>query len=454
MFRTLLLLLLATAALIAARAHADKEDIVRVAGTPEQVGTIWGALNKEIIVRDMDATYLEKAAKAGISRQTLIERSAAFVRIAEDIAPHWLVEARATAKAAGVDEDLYLAFIDGQSRNRFLHGEADGNVPDEAIVECTSYAVSRDCTKGGAIFFHKTRDNVDRPQMAGIVQSSLETINKFITVTDGSRIRCSMMVNDQGLAGSADYPAARKKDSSSLCLEAADPQYRGMMAGSILRYIAERASSCAEALAVIEDFVAKGYYAGGDINGSHWLFVDRDGVILEVCNNARHVVSKIHSQKAYFSRLNKSAAALRLRESEEPVGFDLFHGISRDPSICFDSSISGMTVEIDAERPELFSTAWIALPCRTAAFPLLMGQAGTPAVLADGSAYMMGRKSPSQTQRWQAMERAMHAEKEQLKNTLTDSMATGNPPREPAGLLEQWSRDQASTIVKALGRPE
>ena len=37
---------------------------------------------------------LKKAAAAGISKDTLIERSKAFVRIAEEIGPHWLEEAR------------------------------------------------------------------------------------------------------------------------------------------------------------------------------------------------------------------------------------------------------------------------------------------------------------------------------------------------------------------------
>jgi len=440
------LLLLSAIALTSPVGLADGPSMVRVAGTPEQIGKIWGEMNKDVIARDMNATYLKKAAEAGISREVLIARSAAFVRISKEIAPHWLEEAAATARAAGVDEDIYIAFVDGQSRNRFLH--------EDALVECTSYAVSRDHARDGAILFHKTRDNVDRPQMAVIVDSSLDTINKFVTITDGSRLRCSMMVNEQGLAGSGDYPAHRKKDSSTLHLEPAAPQYRGLMGGSILRHIAERASTSAEALAIIEDFVEKGYYSGGDVNGSHWLFVDREGVILEVCNNARHVVSMVHTQKAYFSRLNKSPAARRLREATEPIDFALFQSISRDPSICFKSSISGMTVEIDPDHPELFTCAWIALPVRAAAFPLFMGQTCTPAVLADGAACASGKESPPQVSRWEAMEQAMHAEKERFETELRESIAAGNPTQAHVELLEEWSRDQAAMLVEALKQSE
>jgi len=413
--------------------------MIRLAGTPEQIGAAWGKMNKQIIHSDMDAQYLKPAAKAGVSRETLIERSAAYVRIVEAIAPHWLVECRATARAAGVDEDLYVAFIDGQSRKRFLH-------------ECTSYATSREHARDGAILFHKTRDNANRPQATPIVESSLEGINKFLAVTDASRIRCSMMVNDKGLAGSGDYPADKKKDSSTLRLEKAAPQYRGLMAGTILRYIAERASNCAEALAIIEDFVAKGYYSGGKIVGSHWLFVDRKGVVLEVCNNSRHVVSKVHTQKVYFSRLNESEAARRLREAKA-VDFHLFHGISRVRPVLTPKSIAGMTVEIDPDRPDLLTCAWIAIPARTVPFPVCMGQSGAPACLLDGPAYGLGKKNPLQTQRWEAMERSIHAEKRRLTAKVKTGLAAGKPEPTQVDLLDQWSAAQAATLIKALEQP-
>ena len=439
-------MLLAALVLIPPSAVADDAAMVHLAGTPEQIGTIWGQRNQEIIRRDLDSGYLKRAAAAGISKETLIERSAASVRIMEKIAPHWLEEARAVARAADVPEDLYVAFLDGVVRDRFLHEQPD---------ECTSYAVSRDHARDGAILFHKTRDNRDVPQAVYILQSSLPGINKFIAVSNAPGLSgFSMMVNDKGLAGAGDYPANRKKDSSTLKLEPAPDKFRGIMAGTILRYIAERASTCAEALAIIEDFVAKGYYAGGKVGGSHWLFVDRQGTILEVCNNPGHVVSKIHTQKAYFSRLNKGSAAQRLRETDEPVDFELFRRVSRDPSICFGSSISGMTVEIDPDHPEWFTCAWIAFPVRAVAFPLLMGQSRTPACLLDGTAYALGKTSGRQTPRWEALERSIHAAKEQLKEDVAASIAAGNPAEANVEILEQWSEAQAQKLVAALQQPE
>ncbi len=433
---------LAAAALTAQRAFPDGAGMVRLAGTPKEIGAIWGEINKQAIARDIEASYLKRAAAAGISKETLLERSAASVRIIEQIAPHWLEEARAVARAAGVPEDLYLAYLDGAVRNRFLNEDPE---------ECTSYAVSRQHARGGSILFHKTRDNRDVPQAVYIVESSLEGINKFIAVSNATGLLgFSMMVNEKGLAGAGDYPANRKKDSSTLRLKPAPDKSRGIMGGTILRHIAERASNCAEALAIIEHCVDKGWYAGGKVGGNHWLFVDREGTILEVCNNPGHVVSKVHAQKAYFSRLNNSAAARRLRESAEPVDFGLFRSVSRDPSICFGSSISGMTVEIDPDDPGRFTCAWVALPARAAAFPLLMGQGQTPRCLVDGTAYELGKKSPRQTSRWQTMEQSIHAEKQRLAEQWKASIGPRSPEPAHVERMERWSRTRAGKLMAAL----
>jgi len=432
---------LSAAALTTQRSFADEAGMVRLAGTPEQIGTAWGEMNKEIIARDLEANYVKRAAAAGISRETLLERSAASVQIIGQIAPHWLVEARAVARAAGVPEDLYVAYIDGVVRSRFLH---------EKPEECTSYAVSCDHTRDGVILFHKTRDNRNVPQAVYIVDSSLEGINKFLAVSNATGILgFSMMVNEKGLAGSGDYPANRKKDSSTLHLKPAPDKFRGIMSGTLLRHIAERASNCTDALAIIKNCVAKVWYSGGKVGGTHWLFVDREGTILEVWNNPRHVVSKAHTQKAYFSRLNKSTAARRLREAQRPIGFHLFHNVSRDRSICYRSSIAGMTVEIDPTHPELFTCAWISLPANSVSFPLLMGQTSTPVCLLDGEAYSLGTKLKGNTHLWEAREQSMHASKERLKEKVAAGLPADDS-EQTAHALNQWSRRQAEMLVQLL----
>lgn len=431
------------AALIVSPSFSAEPVMIRLAGTPEQIGATWGEMNKETIRRDVGENYLKKAVEKGISKETLLKRSAASIRIIEEIAPHWLVEARAVARAADVPEDVYVAYLDGVVRQRFL-----GEDPEE----CTSYAVSPKFTRDGAIMFHKTRDNRNVAQAVYVVDSSFEGINKFIAVSNATGMAgFSMMVNEKGLAGCGDYPANRKKDSSKLHLESAPDKYRGVMGGTILRHIAETASNCEEALAIIEKCVAAGWYAGGKVGGNHWLFVDREGTVLEVCNNPGHVVSKVHTQKAYFSRLNKSAAAKRLRESEEPIDFHLFHNVSRDRSICLGSSISGMTVEIDPARPELFTCAWITLPVKSVAFPVFMGQNRTPKCLLDGEVYALGKTIKGKARLWESVERTTHVAKERLVDDLAADLSEGGKPEATAKTLEGWSAMQAGMLLEVLG---
>lgn len=432
-----MLVLLSVICFLTTSLQAEGLELVLLNGTPQQIGERWGATNREAIVQDLQKAYLNPAQQAGISREQLLERTAESLQIIQEIAPHWLEEWRAIARSAGVDEDLYLAYVDGQVRNRFLH-------------ECTSYAVPRQLTAQGAIFFHKNRDNLDRAQSAAIVDSSLPGIHKFITITDASRLTCSMMVNEQGLAGAADYPADRKKDSSNLTLPPSKPRYRGLMSDAILRHIAERAGTSEEALAILQQMVSKGYFAGGEVNGNHWLFVDRHGTIIEVCNNSEHVVSQVHRQKAYFSRLNKSAAANRLRNHEKPIDFHTFHNISRDPSICFNSSISGMTVEIDPDHPELLTCAWIALPARSVAFPIWMGQQRIPATLMNGTSYLAAKKNSQPAAHWEELERSLYEEKEQLKSSVVASIEAGNPIDAHIDQLEFWSTTQAARLAGEL----
>lgn len=425
-------------ALLAACAAAGEIPLARLAGPPAEVGRVLGTINKEQIAHDLEVDFLKKAAAKQLSPELMIQRAQPAIRIVEKVAPHWIEESRAIARAAGVSEDLYLAFLFTRDRDLFLH-------------ECTSYALARSATFGGAILFHKNRDNSERAQAAHLIDSSVTGVHKFISVGDVSRIGCSMMVNAEGLAGSADYPVhfTRKKDPAALRPSPGEPQYRGLMSSAILRHIAERASNCGDALAIIEDFVKKGYYAGGKVNGQHWLFVDRTGAILEVSNNSQHVVSKFHTQKVYFSRADDSPAAKGLRNTDGPIDFHQFHNASRDPSICLKSSISGMTVEIDPKHPQTLTCAWISLPARSVSFPLFMGQSSTPKCLITGEAYGLGKRLGDLRPRWEAVERSAHSGKVELRNTVLAAKEANR-----AELLDRWASQQAQTLLGTLAAPD
>jgi hypothetical protein len=406
---------------------------VRLAGSPQEIGQIWGTINRAAITRDIQTYYLGKAKDHNLSRETLVERSRTFIRIAREIAPHWLLEAESIAAAAGVDKDLYVSFIASVHRNLFLN------------ADCTSYAASRRFTEGNRIFFHKNRDNAPRAQSAFVIRSSISGVNKFIAVSDASVLACMMMVNEKGLAGSADTGG----------LPVNQPRYAGLMNTFILRHIAEKADTCAAALGIIQEFVRKGYYAGGAKTGTHWLFVDRQSTILEVSNNSQDVSFKYHQEKVYFSTRRDSAAARRLREAAEPIGLLQFHRVSRDPSICFASSISGMTIEIDGRYPDLLTRAWISMPATSISFPLFMGQAGTPLCLVNGQADALGRRVNDKSTSWETAEKKLYASQMLVEDKVL-ALLKNQGIQESKNLLEAWSGNMAdahSELLRSLIRP-
>jgi len=295
---------------------------------------------------------------------------------------------------------------------------------------------------------------VDCAQAAYVLASSVSGVNKFLAVTNASAVNCSMMVNDKGLAGSADYPAhlTRKGEPHALLPEAAEPRFRGMMNDFLLRHIAERAADCSQALNIIQDFSKQGYYAGGTVNGTHWLFVDRTGTIMEVSSNAQHVVHKIHTQRVYFSRMDGSPAATRLRQAVQPIDFHLFHNVSRDPSICLASSISGMTVEIDPQHPDTLTCAWISLPAKSLAFPVFMGGRKTPHCLVSGDLYQTGKSLDTEKSRWEQLERQAYADKQQVARKVA-ALLTAEKTAEAVELLDKWKETMANSqlaIMKGL----
>ena len=392
---------------------------ISLSGTPARIGHLWGSINAHAIAHDLHEHYLRPAKEEGISPEALIERSQRFVEIAGDIAPWWLEEAEAIAEVADVDGDLYVSFIAGVYRSLFLH------------PECTSYTVHGDFTQDHAIFFHKTRDNAQKAQSAYVLNSSVSGVNGFIAVSDASVVACMMMVNDKGLAGSADTGG----------LDETHPRYRGLMNTFILRFIAEKCACCEEALDTIQGFVAKGHYAGGERTGTHWLFVDREGTLLEVSHNAREVSLEYHTEKVYFSARGDSNAATTLRHAPSPIGFHTFHNVSRDPSMCFGSSIAGMTVEVSREHPDALTCAWISLPSRSLSFPVFMGQTSTPLCLLNGHAHSLGDEMPCSRLAWEQVEEELHSSRRSLGE-------------EAANLLREQKNDQATSLLNEWGQAQ
>jgi len=431
----MLRLVFATMMSIVALLHArpveaeNRIETVTLAGTPEQIGSLWGKINREAIREDMDKYYLAVAKNKDISTTALIERSERFVELVQQCAPHWLTESHAIARAAGVDERVYVSFVANVYRGLFLHDE------------CTSYAVSPEFTVDHRIFFHKNRDNAPKKQCVFVLDSAVEGVNKFIAVSDASVIACMMMVNDRGLAGSADMGG----------LPMGRAEYRGLMNTFLLRHIAERATTCEDALRIIEQFVSKGYYAGGAKTGTHWLFVDANGKRLEVSNNSDQVTHTYHTKKVYFSARQDSNASKVLERGESSIDFATFHNVSRDPSVCFNTSIAGMSVEIDRTRPDMLTRAWVSLPARGLSFPLFIGGRHTPLPLLNGEVFARTSQVKCSRDISERIEAAAFGNQRLLEDSVLTLLAAGRD-KEARETLDAWVRNCTDSHLAVLDR--
>jgi hypothetical protein len=349
---------------------ADSASLVSLSGTARQVGERLGALN----AADLRAHVAEMLAgwrKRGLTETEMIDRSQPYRRFAEKFAPHWLEESAACAAAAEVPVDHFVGYLAGKYRDLFF------------AEDCTSFAAAGEATADGATIFHKNRDNVSRPQVAyhkHIVDA--EGVGGFFAVGDTSDLGVMMMVNERGLAGSADVGG----------LSETRPKGRGVMNPDILRLVAERAERCEEALAIVQQMITDGWYAGGSKVGTHWLFADRFGTILRIAQNSVEEKHWFHRDGLVFLARGETPAANQMRAASGKLSIRDFHEAAKSPDICFGSSISGLTVRIDPRKALAGGTVWAALPAWSPSLPLYAAARAVARPLADGACFKAGAR--------------------------------------------------------------
>lgn len=337
------------------------EAMVSLTGTPREIGATWGRVNGDAIGREC-AAFMRTAAERGLDRDELLRRAEAGARVMATAAPHWREEADACAAAAGIDPDEHLAFHVGRYRDLFFVAD-----------ECTSYAASGAATAGGVTVFHKSRDNTARPQVAYVKRPRVPGVLAHLTLSDTTDLGCMMMVNEAGLAGSADMGAPEPR-----------PRGRGLMNPWGLRHIAERASTCAEALEIVREWNDRGWYAGGG-RATNWLFADATGELLRVVNS--HDALEVERARDGIL-LNCERVGLREFLTERIGALDdaAFMAAARLPGVSFDSTISALSVAVDPSAPG-HTIAWVCVgrPGRLPFVPLGIGVESVPVALLDGS---------------------------------------------------------------------
>jgi hypothetical protein len=179
----------------------------------------------------------------------------------------------------------------------------------------------------------------------------------------------------------------------------------GLPTPQILRLIAEKAATCREALAILEEIVGQGWYTNGP-SGSLWLFVEPARALI-VENTFRHidhcwieddVQARANDfflpQTLPFTRSDAltNTRYLAARQGVERVRGRVtaadFNYLSRDTSsqpqrVCGDHTLSGFTAVVGGP----LSLAWVALgqPNNALYVPFFVGAAGIPAFAMDGT---------------------------------------------------------------------
>jgi len=357
--------------------------MIALAGSPEQIGRTWGEINAEQI-REHYREFIAAANDRDIDDAVLLTRAGRAAEIIEDLAPHWGIEADAIAEAVDLPADLHMAYLIGKSRDiLFLE------------PECTSYAAAGTATADRRPLFHKSRDNRRRWQAGYVKRQQLpaDDVYAFVSISDVCDAGCMMMVNERGLAASADTGA---KDEH--------PFGQGLMNPWVLRYLAERATDCHQALSLLEQMVAERFYAGGTV-ATNWMLADANGNVLRVVTFNDHVEHDM-IQDGFLTTAEREGLRDLLEERSGRLSARTFRQASRLTAaggdegaapVCKDSTISSLTVEIDPEAPE-YTCAWVSLgrPDHAPYVPIYLTAERTPRAMVDGTLYQASLEASPQ----------------------------------------------------------
>lgn len=377
------------------------ENVFVLEGSASNVGTTWGKINRESILKAYNAFL----AKAETKEEQLRNFAKLSIKLAKEIhCSYWIEELNAIADTVGIDRELYVAFTFGRYRDLALLYEGVG---------CTSFAVVPPATKDGQILFHKTRETATDLQSAYLkkiteVPSGDKKPYKFFGEMGTADTGVSFFVNEKGLAGGADVPAqwqhkeyyVRPYEGELPYVD--PPKYDGFMNHYVPRYIAEHCKNVDEARDVLHEFVEKGYLASGKL-GTNYLFVDASGKILQIADNCHSIVEERidpslekegkEYKGVYFTVLRKNdygAPEDVLIANYGEITSELVNSpkVSKHPAMWnFARAQSSATILIDPKYPETLTTIFVTLPAYGYSVPFMMGANVTPKTMIDGTVY-------------------------------------------------------------------
>ena len=385
----------------------SSNNAVVLEGTASDVGSMWGELNRDSIIKAYNAFISRAKGKEAELRN--------FSKLSIDLSnkikcSYWIAELNAIADKVGIDRELYIAFTFGRYRDLALLYQGVG---------CTSFAITPPATKGGQIIFHKTRETSVDPQAAYLkkiteVPSGDKKPYKFFGEMGTADTGVSFFVNEKGLAGSADVPAQWQNNEfyvgpyTGKLPFVEPPKYDGFMNHYIPRYLAEHCKDVDEVKETLHDFVEKGYIASGKL-GTNYLFVDARGKVLQIADNCHQIIEEQVNPSLtkegknyggiYFTVPRENDYGTpedALLPSYGRITVELVNSpkVSKHPAIWnFPRAQSSATILIDPQCPETLTTVFVTLPAYGYSIPFLMGANATPKALMNGTVYETQKES-------------------------------------------------------------
>lgn len=285
-------------------------------GSAAEVGNLQGELQKSCLLER--ATRFDKMMDAaGVHKSTFMPRIEAFTQCLLTVAPHWLEEAQALSKSAGIElwqlllwnldlpelqKTPYLAAPltpkDLQTARAGDEGivnpyEAQGTDPGMGEGECLTFFALGDSTTAGETLLHKNRESRDEVQNIYIKQ--MDGFRRFVGSGDLGNLGAAHLHCEELFAGA--------NNTGSPLIEN-QYQENALNDCHVLRYIGENCASLDEVIPCLQDLQSRHLVGGGGYGlGMILIFADAErGLIVEA--TSRHLEHQWFEEEGITVRAN------------------------------------------------------------------------------------------------------------------------------------------------------
>ncbi|MBM4032279.1 MAG: hypothetical protein FJ291_10880 [Planctomycetes bacterium] len=376
--------------------------VVMIEGEPREAGRLYGELAAAAL-RERVAEMWKASEGSRWGAATLDERGERFRAFVERVAPEWLDEAEAMAAAAGVN-----------AADLFALNAVPPGFWDAPCCGCTAALVAGAHSATGHTLLHKNRDLVNSPQDFHVRR--LPDGRQLFASRDIGSLGLAHFHSDQALAGANNTGSYIKPDELREC---------GLRCTHLLRLVAERAGTCDEALAVLDDALAREVAGGaGGHRGMIFLFAEpgkgllvemtskrlahrevRDDTLIRTNHFLLPEVQGTLSEPPQRNTLRRFERAHELLDPLETKNVADLIRLSRDhadgpDSICSDNAqhthmtVSACThvVRPDTPDPLAHTRAQMGNTRNIIAIPVPRAIDGLPAECVDGTMHDLSRK--------------------------------------------------------------